>query len=249
MIGIPHTAKHVLRKFYFCHFGTRAYRRFVIVGHARTGSNFLRIALRQVKPIRIYNEEFADFNRTIGKKFKTIWKRIFQRQPPQIQAVGFKLFYNQLTEKEWKLVADDHDLMVIHLLRRNRLRTLVSLDIAMATNRWMETLSNPSFEAQTIAVDPEAILGRIKQLEAAESKARDRLRSHPTIELFYEDLISEPDKELGKVLSALGLESEIDVERIRLKKQNPRSLSETIENFDAVSQALSGSKYESCLNG
>ncbi len=67
--------------------------------------------------------------------------RIFSPPPEGVRAVGFKLLYTQ----DWKFawlsdwLVGDHDLRVIHLRRRNLLRTLVSARIARRTGVWVES--------------------------------------------------------------------------------------------------------------
>ena len=67
-------------------------------------------------------------------------ERIYCRHPEEIQAVGFKALYGQF----WgfrdllECLVEDTEIRVLHLKRRNILRTLVSLRLAQATDVWVK---------------------------------------------------------------------------------------------------------------
>ena len=111
-------------------FGHPIDQRFAIVGNARTGSNFLLDGLKSSPSIRMYHEIFADHNRRVGENFDRVFSTVFQPESKSTKIVGFKVFYNHLTEDEWQKFLACRDLKIIHLLRRNRLRTVISLEIA-----------------------------------------------------------------------------------------------------------------------
>src|SRR6266498_3783032 len=104
---------HTLQRTYFRAFGHQIEQRFAIVGNARTGSNYLLDGLKTSPSIRMYHEIFAAHNRQVGTDFEKILSTVFQYESRSIQMVGFKVFYNHLTEGEWnKLLARD-DLKII----------------------------------------------------------------------------------------------------------------------------------------
>ena len=112
------------------------YTRFAIVGHARTGSNFLFEALDQLDTVQMNHEVYAHHNRDFGENFEGIWNTVFSPAGAGIRAVGFKVFYYHLSAGEWSRLARDRELKVVHLLRRNRLRTLLSLELARRSDVW-----------------------------------------------------------------------------------------------------------------
>lgn len=67
-------------------------------------------------------------------------ERLYAGAPSGVQAVGFKYLYGHfwgfdaLTDH----LSDAHEIRVIHLKRRNMLRSLVSLRIAESSGRWLE---------------------------------------------------------------------------------------------------------------
>ncbi len=132
--------------------------RFVIVAGARTGSTMLARALNLNPQIRCFGELFnkdVDFvpfdvdgydnfdgrqRQLRGGDFAAFLReRIFPAQD-DTQATGFKLLYGQDRDfpglPEW--LVEQEDLRVIHLRRRNLLRSLVSWKIADTTGVWVE---------------------------------------------------------------------------------------------------------------
>ncbi len=123
--------KKKLHRAYLNIFGHCNYKRFAVIGHARTGSNYLFVGLNSSNCVRMYHEVFAKRNREIaGKEFDLIFPMLFRKESRNIKAVGFKLFYDHLTRDEWEKFLSHKYIRIIHLTRENRLRTIVSLDIA-----------------------------------------------------------------------------------------------------------------------
>jgi hypothetical protein len=143
---------------------TSDYVRFIITGDARTGSNMLVGALNTNPTIRCFREVFhywmdyidyyvdgfdphdreeLELRQTDPVRF--LQQRIFCHQPDQYMAVGFKYLYghfwgfDRLTEH----LKQDLELRVIHLKRRNWLRSLGSVRIAEASGRWLELEGTP----------------------------------------------------------------------------------------------------------
>jgi LPS sulfotransferase NodH len=239
--------KTVLRSYYGL-FGHAVDSRFAIVGNARTGSNFLLDGLKTSTHIKVYHEIFADHHREKGKDFEGTLSVLYQKQDQSITAVGFKLFYNHLTDAEWLKFQSHKDFKIIHLTRQNRLRTLVSLDIAFKTGQWTKSKNSVAARAvdKRIALDPSTLLQRLTKLEADETLARERFQDRPVCEVVYEDLVSRPMQVFHEIGEYLGV-SDIDPAQIKLTRQNPESLERIILNFEDVRRALSNSSYSEYL--
>src|SRR5512144_2789036 len=95
------TIEAVLLRPYLSLVGERPQERFTSIGNARTGSNYLLDGLKSSPSIRMYHELFADHNREIGKDFDKVFSTLFRKEKKGTRMVGFKLFYNHLTEAEW----------------------------------------------------------------------------------------------------------------------------------------------------
>lgn len=236
-----------IQRAYFRLFGHQVDERFAIVGNARTGSNFLLDGLKSSPAIRAYHEIFASHNRLVGKDFEKILSTIYQYESRSTQLVGFKVFYNHLTDDEWKKLAARSDLKIIHLTRRNRLRTVISLEIAFKTGKWTRARSNSDEPREKrVVLDPVKLLQRLEQIQEGESATRVRFRDHPMLEIVYEDLVKFPNEEFASAGRFLGVEG-IDPEKIRLKKQNPESLEQLIINYDAVETVLRNTGFAEYL--
>lgn len=135
------------------------YIRFIVLAGARTGSTMLVQALNSSSHIRCFGEVFnadVDFipfgvdgydNFSVRERALRdqdvgafLQQRIFCRAPEGTRAVGFKLLYGQGRQFPGLLqrLIDDSEIRVLHLRRRNLLRSLVSWKIAETTGVWVQ---------------------------------------------------------------------------------------------------------------
>ncbi len=231
---------------YFRLFGHLVDQRFAIVGNARTGSNYLLDGLKTSPAIRMYHEIFASHNREVGKDFEKILSMIYRYESKSIKTVGFKVFYNHLTDQEWKKLLALNDLKVIHLTRRNRLRTVISLEIALKTGKWTNSGKSSGLQGKRLTLDPENLLKRLESIEAGEAQTRARFCDRPMLEIVYEDLVQSPREGFAVVSAFLGVDG-IDPGKIRLKQQNPEGLDQLIVNYDEVEAVLKTSRFAEYL--
>jgi LPS sulfotransferase NodH len=238
---------HTLQRTYFRLFGHPIHKRFAIVGNARTGSNFLLDGLKTSSSVRTYHEIFAGHNRNVGEDFDKILSTVFAYESKSTQVVGFKVFYNHLTEDEWSKLVACKDLKIIHLIRRNRLRTVISLEIAFKTGQWTKSKNNSSVPTEKrVKLEPSKLIKRLEQIEEGECATRARFRDRETLEIVYEDLVQNPKQIFATVGAYLGVDG-IDPQKIRLKKQNPESLRQLISNYDEVEAVLKNTKFAEYL--
>jgi len=224
------------------------YTRFALVGHARTGSNLLFDVFRSSPEVEMFHELFSADHRIIGQGFSDGLSRFYSGYAHCIRAVGCKIFYNHLTNREWAEFEKLGEFKIIHLMRRNRLRTLVSLAIAFKTDIWLQTRSRKTIpvDRRRIYLDPESLIDRIGQIEAWESETRDRFAHRDMLEIYYEDLIDRFDAMASTAIRFVGAER-WSSNRIAYKRQNPEPLDQLISNFDEVSQALRNTPWEKYL--
>jgi LPS sulfotransferase NodH len=233
---------HTLQQTYFKLSGHQVEKRFAIVGNARTGSNFLLDGLKSSPGIRVYHEIFAAHNRDIGKDFEKTLSTVFQYESKSTRLIGFKVFYNHLTDDEWKKLAELKDLKVIHLTRRNRLRTVISLEIAFKTGQWTQAGNSDGPKEKRVTLDPQKLLKRLEQIEEGEAATRARFFYRDMLEIVYEELVRSPREEFESVSADLGVDG-IDPGKIRLKKQNPEPLRQLILNYDEVESVLRSTRF------
>jgi LPS sulfotransferase NodH len=181
------------------------YTRFIILSGARTGSTMLGDSLNSdpriicfgeifnplvsFVPYRVKGYEHAGeqddgLRRSSPKDFLT--RRIFCEHRRGVQAVGFKFHYEHFWEFEGlvELLTGDRELRVIHLKRRNRLRSLVSRRIAERTDRWFEhgAVPEPSIASR---IKPSTIGKALRDpgraLAAVERKLRRQRPAAPVV--------------------------------------------------------------------
>jgi LPS sulfotransferase NodH len=135
-----------------------AYRRFIILSNARTGSNLVQQALNSHPQVVCFRELFnydpayidydvegwdghdaGDLALRSADIDAFLRTRVFCEHAEGVRAVGFKFHYDHFWFHERLLpwLAEDAGLHVVHLKRLNRLRTLVSFKIAEQTGEWL----------------------------------------------------------------------------------------------------------------
>ncbi len=137
------------------------YVRFLILAEARSGSTMLKDALKSSPRIRCFSEVFnvvfdgvmyggvegydnnsAEDRALRDRDFRAFLReRIYCRHPDEVEAVGFKmLVFGQAGSFDGLLphLAEDRQIRVLYLRRRNALKRLVSLKLAEATGVWAD---------------------------------------------------------------------------------------------------------------
>ena len=140
--------------------------------------------------------------------------RSFSKQPFYIKAKGFKIFYYQPMDSDsskiWSILHNLHGLHVIHLKRKNILKTEVSSKIAYATGVWRvkpgDKRPNAVNNTETINYPVYKLRKRFEQTRSWEVAADERFTNHPKITVYYEDLVREPDQIFNEVTDFLGVE-------------------------------------------
>lgn len=134
----PNKALRALTYRVLCNFGSYDYKRFIVVTRSRTGSNLLISFLSSHPNVRA---QWEIFNKLNGRSYKDILTSAFDKQPYYIRASGFKIFYYHPEDAQdreypdiWQSLRNMKDLKIIHLKRRNILRTLISRKIAEYDN-------------------------------------------------------------------------------------------------------------------
>ena len=240
--------KKMLQRINWNVLGHRDYLRFAIVGNARTGSNYLLAGLNSSKHIKMHDEIFALHKRETGKDYDLIFSTLFRKEKKCIKAVGFKLFYYHLTTDEWNKFMLNRDFMIIHITRRNRLRTIVSLDIAHKTDQWSSSAGRTIEPMEKrIFIDTSKLIGRLEQIQNREAMTRNRLKDWQMLEVVYEDLVHNPLEVFQRAGAFLGTDG-IDIQKIELTKQNPEKLETLIINYEEVYRWLKGTRFAEYLS-
>ena len=227
--------------------GHKEFRRFIVLSRSRTGSNMLISFLNSHPNIHAQGEIFSKLS---GRNHKDVLAKAFARQPFYVKAKGFKIFYYHPQDGKssgiWEDLASLDDLYVIHLKRRIVLRTLISRKIAGIQDVWVsKSADRPSGAdrkeiAVTFTVDE--LREGFKQTKAWEQAGDDTFRNHPLISIDYEDLVNHPEQTFRQVTEFLGVRY-LQPET-KLKRQNTRSIMETVTNYEELKSAFSGTEWQ-----
>jgi len=221
--------------------GNNQYRRFIVLSRSRTGSNLLISLLNSHPHIYAEGEIFAKLS---GRNYKEVLAKAFAKQPFHINAKGFKIFYyHPLDDRScniWDELQSLNDLHIIHLKRRNILRTLLSRKIAKIQNVWAVSSdrqhSNLCKDKVSTHFTVDELNKGFKQTREWEEVGDKMFRTHPVLSIDYEELVNDRTNTFRKVTEFLGVE--YTQPKTELKKQNTKSMRETITNYDALKSAF-----------
>jgi GR25 family glycosyltransferase involved in LPS biosynthesis len=150
----------------------------------------------------------------------------------------------KILEKAFKYIKKDKRLFVIHLKRRNLLKTYFSELKAWKTDQWFEKKQEKNAEKnfKPVKIDYQDLLGYLKQTEFLQKKYDEIFKKHKKIEIFYEDLVNQKNKTMKKIFNFLGVPYVKTT--TNLKKQNTLPLSKSISNYKQLKQKFKRTKYE-----
>ena len=161
------------------------------------------------------------------------------------KVVGIRVIYQQVDKHpeilQW---ATENNVGVIHLIRENSLKTLVSAETARKRGL---AHSTSKVDLVTIRLSPLKLKFQLARLTGQIEKYRRRLKDIPHLELTYESLAAQRETETKRVLAFLEIDERVPL-TTNLVKLNPNSLEEIIENYPEIKQTLSGTAYEKFLN-
>ncbi len=246
------------------------YCKFIVLGQGRSGSNFLLGLLNSHSQVTTYGELFhftdhidwglTKYNQYLQLKYlialinkkpeKFLERIIFRKYSPPISAVGFKIFYFHAQEDSrktvWRYLQDRQDIKVIHLQRKNFLKSFLSYKKALITNEWV-IISQPGInnvpKQVTVSLDYQECITYFNYMKTV-TKAYDLLfTQHQKIDVIYEDLSQDYASEIRRVQEFLELDYEIS-EPITLK-QSSLPLSQSISNYFELKEKFKNTHWES----
>lgn len=183
--------------------------------------------------------------------------------PDGISSVGFKVMYNQMSL--WPRLAylaptvgrvfgdpalrnwlRKNDVLIIHTLRKNILKTLISHKLAAWSGQFHSR--HTAVGDRRIVIPLLGLKARLRRIEMAEIVARNTIRGLPAIEICYEDYVdSGGSEEDSRICGTLGLPIPAGGLTSPLRKVSSDDLRETVRNYDQVAEYLSGTRFERFL--
>ena len=271
------------------------YVRFLILAEARSGSTMLKDALNSSPSVLCFSEVFnvvfdgvmyggvegydnnsAEDRALRDRDFRAFLReRIYCRHPDEVGAVGFKHLVTARAGSVDDLLlhlAQDTQIRVLHLRRRNILRRKVSRKLAEATGIWAEPARPKLTPARVLrsARHPRWVATRLRRfIQLAQPNRKiARLRVSVTAEELYFAIIWAKQNaahyhDLFRDHQVLTLFYEDLVEQqdetfrqaqefvgvepgpltVSLVKQNPEPLPELLSNYDELFEAYRNSKH------
>lgn len=209
------------------------YKKFIVLSRSRTGSNMLISMLTSHPSIYAKGEIF---NWLKGQSVNYVLDSIYHRYPKYIKAVGFKIFYYHPLDDQSGLVwqvLKNIDLHIIHLKRRNILRTLLSRKIAGLTNVYsFDIHKNVEKKDKICHFTEDELKEGFEQTREWEKSFGHMFQSKAIIDVYYEDLVSRPQQEFQRITNMLYIE--YSEPKTDFKKQNPERISDLIGNYQSL---------------
>ena len=242
----PRKAASILLQQTLAPFGRNDYKKFVVLTRDRTGSNLLVQALNSHPRIA---SDYEIFGLLRGESEREILERCFSKQPFYIEAKGFKIFYYHPQDAEhspiWEMLERMHDLSVIHLKRRNYLRTEISSRIAYTTGvygvRNEKELDKYKELVVPISFKPEELERLFLKNQEWENNSAKRFAEHRSLGIDYEDLSVDVDREYRRALEFLGVDYRLP--RIDFKKQAITDMREQLSNYQELKSVFLGTQW------
>ena len=236
-------------------------RAFCVVSRGRTGSTYLLSLLdshpgvnQSQEVLGRYRLGLEDVREEIRRRGAGAYLERCLRRKGFERAVGFKVLYYQLEESYARrqglpglagasdYLAGREDVRIIHLKRRNRLRRLVSAELASTKSEYWRVEGDAGGPEPTIRLSAEWCRRDFERTRAWEETYDGLFAHHPGLEVVYEDLAADPQRVCECVFRFLGLPPR--AVSSRLVKQNTRGLREVVENYDELKAHFAGTQWE-----
>ena len=215
------------------------------MGRQRTGSSLLVWLLRSNARVEIPGEVFRLLK---GRSCQQVWNQNFGRHLPWVRYVGFKIFYYHPEDSQdrevWDLIRNDPSIKIIHIKRKNLLRTYISKLIAQKTGAWnsRQESSPITKEDKQVTVDVEHCIAELRDTISWENTyGQQMFPEHPYMELTYEDLTGNLQSTIDAIMEFLSLKK-MRV-KSKLKRQNPEKLGDLVNNYEELVTALSETEF------
>lgn len=225
--------------------GHSKFKRFVVLSRSRTGSNMLISLLNSHPNINVEGEIFGRLN---GQNYNKVLSVAFGKQSRHIKAKGFKIFYyHPIDDPEsniWNDLVNMDELHVIHLKRRNILRTLISRKLAATSDVWQTTNSSAKsvVDSKQVFFTVEELVEGFEETRQWEKNGEEMFKGHNVLSIYYEDLVDDAESSFNELSNFL------DVDYIKLetnlKKQNPEKIFDLISNYEELREYFSGTEWQ-----
>ena len=160
------------------------------------------------------------------------------------KAVGFKLMYYELSNASLNQWLMSEPIKIIHMVRENVLRILLSHWVAKKRNVWH---TESRLDPVSIHVDPGEIIPMLDELVKMQQHMDEKFPAPKALRVTYEEFCRSPENLGRKVSSYLGVDA-IPMVMPGFERTTPMATSEVIENYDEVAATLTGTRFERYLH-
>lgn len=169
-----------------------------------------------------------------------------RKNPESDRAVGFKLMYDQLEDYIFlKDLIRRENIFLIHLIRNNPLKIHLS---KLARRKRGIPHSVNEVEKVRVWVDPKKLTNRLDRIVRDQERMKKTFPDNPYLEITFEDFINDYPDSSKKIWDFLGVNYQCGIRTPKLKKLNPDSVRQIVENYDEIASTLKGTPYEGCLD-
>lgn len=184
---------------------TTDFQRFVILCDPRTGSTWLHTLLNSNMRIMSYGEILTELG-----DVSSLNQEVWSHHHSSIQAVGCKIFYEQLCKDEFRHVleeiASSKQIKLIDLTRQDARAAYSSLKTAEQTGVWSGSQKVRRNKVQ-VSMSEVEIDSYAEKLEESRTSILQVLNQHSIYSLKYEELMADESNQLNKVQEFLGVQS------------------------------------------
>lgn len=218
---------------------------FVVLAEMRTGSNFLESNLNALEGVTCHGEAFNPHFIGSPKDAPILGVDRAARDAAPLELLsklraapglhGFRYFSDHDPRLFAPLMEAPRIAKIV--LTRNPAESYVSHRIAAATGQWKLTDAR-HLRAERVAFDATGFEQHLERLQQAQLRIMGALQrgGQTAFYIDYDDL--QDVAVLNGLAAWLGVEARLEALDRSLKKQNPESLSEKVENFDEMQAAL-----------
>ena len=164
-------------------------------------------------------------------------------------AIGFKYMYSQARHIPRRYPSalkylHEHSIPVIHNVRQNKLRVLLSRISARSSGVYR---SDRPVGLGPVNVPLGHLLEELRQLERADETWKRRMSGHDYLQVSYESFVGNQADQVRSILDFLDIEDAHELNSPFVKVSS-RTIEETVQNYDELSRTLAGTEFEWCLH-
>lgn len=223
-------------------------RKFIITGQGRSGSNLLKFALKAHSDLEVIGEYFNTrvYPEAVEQRGNQRAREYFASAKESTRAIGFKIFHHQATttpsKSVWRYLTNKN-VFVVHLIRRNSFERLMSLAVATQSRAWVGKEENQNLhDSIRLNKDPKLWFEEIERDIAVENKLQQAFNNNKYLQIFYEDIVDDPQAIFRKIQIFLGVDPTNLPMKLKKQERIPKRV--RCENYQDIVDHFKGTKHE-----